>query len=117
MPLYCYMIVERVDYDEEYYYIVAHETEYNPFEFNKICNEIMDKHGKVQEKSSCHDKLGAYWYHIPAQTLIEHLTSEYGFIELDLALFDCTQARRIQGPETAPIYVQYVTESRTCPFG
>ena len=110
MSLYCYMISETIDYDETYSYVVAHKYKYNPLEFNRICNKIMDKYGKVREKSTCHDKLGAYWYHIPARTLIEHLVSDYGFIELDLGLFDCTQARRIQGPEPKPLYVRHVTE-------
>lgn len=109
------MIGETIDYDETYNYIVAHEKKYTPLEFNNICDKIMDKHGKIREKSSCHDRLGAYWYHISAETLIHYLISDYGFIELDLGYFDCTQARRIQGPERDYSYIRYNVDSPKCP--
>lgn len=98
MPLYCY-IVETGMYEDREAHILGHQTKYSQEEFNKLCIEITEKHGDVEEIEyfSNYDKsdVKEIRYNIPAEKLIECLVKDYGFVELGIPINDGYNSKEI----------------------
>lgn len=121
MPLYCYIIYEG-EYDYVETHIIGHKNKYPQKEFDNICIEVMAKYGKVKEENitvpATLEKYDRIVYTIHPQKLIEHLVSDYGFVELDVPYNEGFKIRRLPNPQPKPEgYVRYVVRTPECPFG
>ena len=119
MPLYCY-IVETGYYEDREADILGHKEKYSQEEFDNICIEITEKYGDVEEIEyfSNYDKTDVkeIRYKIEAPELIEHLVSEYGFIELDLPINDGYNSREISRKPVPPERLRKVViKTPRCP--
>ena len=98
MALYCY-IVETGYYEDMTVNILGHETKYSQEEFDKICIEIIEKHGDVEEieytVQATLETVEEIRYKIDANDLISHLVYDYDFIELDLPVSDGVLSKEI----------------------
>ena len=120
MPLYCY-IIETGYYEDKEANILGHPTKYSQEEFNKICIEITEKYGDVEEIEyfSAYDKTDVeeIRYKIDAEELMDHLINEYGFIELDIPVNDGVQHIEVSRKPVPPENLRKVTiKHHKCSF-
>lgn len=120
MPLYCY-IIETGMYEDVQANIIGHSTKYSQEEFDKLCREITEKHGDVEEIAyfAPYDKTDVeeIRYKINASKLMEHLIKDYGFIELDIPINDGVQHVEVSRKPVPPENLRKVTIKRnSCPF-
>lgn len=120
MPLYCY-IIETGYYEDREANIIGHPTKYSQEEFNKICIEITEKYGDVEEIEyfSAYDTTDVKQikYNIDAEDLIEHLVNEYGFVKLDVPVNDGHNTKEISRTPVPSENLRKVEIKHTpCPF-
>lgn len=121
MPLYCY-IIETGMYEDREANILGHTNKYSQEGFNKLCIEITEKHGDVEEIEyfAPYDKTDVteIRYKINASKLIEHLIKDYGFIELDIPINDGVQHVEVSRTPVPPENLRKVVVKRqSCPIG
>lgn len=120
MPLYCY-IIETGMYEDVQANIIGHSTKYSQEEFDKLCREITEKHGDVEEIAyfAPYDKTDVeeIRYKINASKLMEHLIKDYGFIELDIPINDGVQHVEVSRTPVPPENLRKVVVKRhSCPL-
>lgn len=120
MPLYCY-IIETGMYEDVQANIIGHQTKYTQEEFDKLCREITEKHGDVEEIAyfAPYDKthVEEIKYKINASKLMEHLIKDYGFIELDIPINDGVQHVEVSRTPVPPENLRKVVIKRhSCPL-
>ena len=112
MPLYCY-IIETGEYEDRESNILGHTTKYSQEEFNKICMEITEKHGDIEEIEyfSAYDKTDVkeIVYRIEAEELMKYLLKDYGFIELNIPVNDGIQHVEVSRTPVPPENLRKVT--------
>ena len=120
MPLYCY-IIETGMYEDRQANILGHPTKYTHEEFDKLCIEITEKYGDVEEIEyfSAYDTtdVNQIRYNINPEDLIEHLVNEYGFVKLSIPVNDGVNYIEVSRTPVPPEKLRKVEIKRiTCPF-
>ena len=112
MPLYCY-IIETGMYEDVEAHILGHTNKYSQDEFDKLCIEITEKHGDVEEIAyfSSYDTsdVEEIKYNIPAEKLIEYLIKDYGFIELDVPINNGHNSKEVSRTPVPPEDLTMIT--------
>lgn len=119
MPLYCY-IIETGMYEDVESHVLGHSCKYSQEEFDKLCIEIMEKHGYVEENAyfSSYDKCDVeeIRYEIDPYRLIKFLINDYGFVELTVPIQDGHYRKEVSRTPVPPERLQkVVVKSHTCP--
>lgn len=112
MPLYCY-IIETGMYEDVEAHILGHSCKYSQEEFDKLCIEIMEKHGYVEENEyySSYDNCDVeeIIYEIDSHRLIKLLIRDYGFVELDVPIQDGHYRKEVSRTPVPPEDLTMIT--------
>lgn len=105
MSLYCYHIITGA-YEDIEFHVLGHVNKYDQKEFDDICLEIMEKHGKREHEESYVPATLKYYniyvYTIDGEKLMEYLIKDYGFVKLDIPGQSGFLIKPIQGCEPKP---------------
>ena len=107
MSLYCYHIITG-SYDDIEFHVLGHSNKYDQKEFDDICLEIMEKHGKRKHEEGHVPATLRYYnrykYTIDSEKLMKYLINDYGFVKLNIPYQDGFLIKPIHGCEPKPNY-------------